>query len=100
MQFLAHQRSVHAQIRIFLLVHYAVMAGQALTRALRKLPALIEIWVVDEDVATPQHIAELIDVETMRFEIGQYRGFLRCQALGRLHQSAAVRPVAGGQLNQ
>jgi hypothetical protein len=91
---------MHAQIRILLLVHRAVMAGQPLTRALRKPPALIEIRVVDENVATPQHIAELIDVETIRLKVGQYLCFLRRQALGRLHQSAAVRPVAGGQLNQ
>ena len=46
------------------------MTRQSLTRDLWEAPAFIEIRVIDEDVATPQHVAELVDIEAMRLEVG------------------------------
>ena len=66
MQLLAHQRPVHAQIRIELLVHRAMVARQPLPGDLRKLPALVQIGVVDENMPAVKHVTKLIDVEAGR----------------------------------
>ena len=100
MQLLAHQRPVHTQIRIELLVHRAMVARQPLPGDLRKPPALVQIRVVDENMPAVKHVTKLIDVEAVALEIGEQRCLVRRQTGGRLDQAAPVTSVTGGQLYQ
>ena len=54
-----------------------MVTRQPLARDPWEAPAFIQIRVVDEDMSTPQHVAELVDIEAMRLKIGKYCGFFR-----------------------
>ena len=77
-----------------------VMTRQPLPSHLREAPALIKVRVVDKDVPTPQHVAELIHIQAVCLKVGQHCRFMWREALGGLHQPAAVRTVAGGELDE
>jgi hypothetical protein len=51
-------------------------------------------------MSTAQHVAKLIDVETVGLEIREDCGFRWRKTLGRLDQSASVATMAGGQLHK
>jgi hypothetical protein len=51
-------------------------------------------------MSTPQHVAELVDIEAMRLKIGKYCGFFRPKALRCLDQPAPVTAVSSGQLHE
>jgi len=100
MQLFAYQRSVHAEIWIRLLVHRAVVTGKTFAGDFRKPPTLVQLWVIDQDVPTPEDVTELIDIQAVCLEVREDRGLLRRKALGRLDQPTAVAAVASGQLDE
>src|SRR5512133_921786 len=77
-----------------------MVTGKSFASDFRKPPTLVKLWVVDQDMAAPEDVTELIDIEAMCLEVREDRGLLRRKALGRLHQPAAVAAVAGGQLDE
>jgi hypothetical protein len=77
-----------------------MVARQPLPGDLRKLPALVQIRVVDQHVPAVKNVTKLIDIEAVALEIGEQRGLVRREARGRLDQAAPVTTVTGGQLYQ
>jgi hypothetical protein len=51
-------------------------------------------------VPTPQHVAELIDIEAVCLEVGEHRGLVRRKALGSMNEPAAVTTVSSSQLDE
>ena len=91
----ADKRASHAVVRIRALVDLRVMARDPLVALVREQPALVQLWLIDEDMRAEQQISELCDVEAMPLEVGDDRGLLRGQASGSV-KNAAAKPVGSG----
>ena len=88
----ADKRASHAVVRIGALVDLRVMARDPLVALVREQPALVQLWLIDEDMRAVQQISELRYVEAMPLEVGDDSGLLRGQASGRV-KNAAPKPV-------
>ena len=78
-QLFPHHHSPHTDVGVLRLVDIAVMAGYAQVADLGKLPVLIQLRVVDQNMAAAQHIMQLLHLQSVLLQVGNDRRFLRAE---------------------
>jgi hypothetical protein len=98
-QLLPDHHSAHADVGVPGLVDVTMMAGDAGVADRREPPLLVQLRIVDQDMAAAQDVVQLGDLQATGLQVGDDGRLPRAEPGGGGQQPLAVLPGPGGDLD-